>query len=136
MKVAQVHMFRRRLTERQRRHYIVHDYSLVSDFLRCGYSEVENGYKNNNLLLTTNASVPHKNKSLCKSVSSNDSSCNGTNNSQDCPPKMSINKTDLLPLLQTVTETESDNMIRNLSIEDKLRQQISCLQYFRKPFVM
>ena len=34
LKVAQIHMFRRRLQERQRRHNVAHEYSVISEFFK------------------------------------------------------------------------------------------------------
>ncbi len=129
LKVAQIHMFRRRLKERQRRHSIVHDYCLVSEFLR---NRVHDDVQLSTKISKSEKSAPNYRDEIralekfCSPESEVPSSENSTS--------LSVSDTSdvTATFLQAITASEVDDLLANLKTDETLRAQVRCLQHFRK----
>ena len=132
LKVAQIHMFRRRLRERHRRHAVVHEYSLVKSFFqsrspdRTGQS---NGTKND-AMSHSKVSSTSEDKRKQLDDTTNSASCQSVVKS----PELDLDqfKVNLTPFLQTIYQKDCNSLLKNLFKEQQVKSQIASLQYFRK----
>ncbi|XP_063728873.1 transcriptional adapter 2-beta-like [Symsagittifera roscoffensis] len=125
LKVAQVHMFRRRITERQRRHDVAHDYSVIPEFFRETKEASSSSSKNSSCSTQKSGDIRGFYREKCK-VWNEIISSTETANTTDA------DKSAALAFLQTICESEANQLFRDLSEERKVRAQLKCLQFFRK----
>ncbi|XP_075265399.1 transcriptional adapter 2-beta-like [Convolutriloba macropyga] len=131
LKVAQIHMFRRRLKERQRRHTVAHEYSVISEFFReiVGKDSSASTSKSTASAKKVKPFEPYcKKAKVLTSVIENPGRTLTTSLERTSGSESSA----VLPFLQTVSELEAHTFVTSLQKEQKLRSEIRCLQYFRK----
>ena len=133
LKVAQIHMFRRRLRERHRRHAIVHEYSLVNNFFQSKSSEKLPSVYSNGTCKTDNLPCSRVSASGSDEKKQPNSANNGS-----VPSEQSVEldleqlKGSLIPFLQTISQRECTSLLQTLFKEQQVKTQIASLQYFRK----